>query len=491
MPYASTESRSRFLNYFQELIQDMEECDDLELADAVRLGAKKVRVPQPALPLQLRLGSDEGYRLQMEPELVVSADGRFKRSGDYLLFDPSNFFDGISGFLRLTPGESMTLGRESALQQRLLGYPKLVGDRHLRLKLSEGGLAFKNKAPALGTCIAPLTDEVHGEYMVRWRRTHIERLAKVLDAPIGELDRSAALNLVERVNALMEREPYRLQTDAGRPGGLLRLPGRPAPIFVGDLHACIDNLLVILTQNGFLEGLLTGRAALILIGDAVHPDTPGHEDEMGQSMFLMDLIFRLKLRFPERVFYLRGNHDDFTEELSKGGVPQGLLWEKTLHDERGPRYRDAMQRFYDLLPYMAVSQSYICCHAGAPTMKVSRHDLIHVRDNPKLQHQLTNIRLRKPNSPTGYGASDISRLRKRLGVDPDTPLLVGHTPLSADDTLWVNAGGIDGHHVLFGADRSKIGVITRTGKDLIPLTYPTEPILPVYNRLVREGRFEE
>jgi hypothetical protein len=489
MAYASTESRNRFLRYFQELLQEMEECDDLELADALRLGEKKIRVPQPALPLQLLLGKDEGYRLRLEPELVVRADGSFERSGDYLLFDPLSFFEGIGGFLRLTPGESLTLGRDDLVQRRLLAYPKLVGDTHLRLKLSEKGLALKNKSPDRGACVAPLNEPMDAERMMRWRRLKIERLAKVLDAPIDSLPRDAALDLLERVNALMEREPYRLQTDDGRPGGLLRLPGRPAPIFVGDLHACIDNLLVILTQNGFLEGLIDGSAALIIVGDAVHPDGPGHEEEMDNSMLLMDLIFRLKLRFPERVFYLRGNHDDFAEDISKGGVPQGILWEKALHDQRGPRYRDAMQRLYDLLPYVALSPKYICCHAGAPTMKATRGDLIHVRDKPKLEHQLTHLRLRKPNSPTGYGAADVRRLRRRLGVVADTPFVVGHTPLSADDTLWVNAGGIENHHVMFGANPDRIGVITRPGNELVPLTYPTEPLVPVVNRLVRSGRF--
>jgi len=286
----------------------------------------------------------------------------------------------------------------------------------------------------------------------------------------------------------MEHEPYRLQTDDGRPGGLLRLPGRPVPVFVGDLHACIDNLLVILTQNGFLEGLLAGSVMLIIVGDAVHPDTPGHEEEMDRSMLLMDLIFRLKLRFPERVFYLRGNHDDFAEDINKGGVPQGLLWERALCDERGVRYRDAMQRLYDLLPYVAVSNRYIACHAGAPTMKASRKDLIHVRDKPKLEHQLTHLRLRKPNSPIGYGLADVRRLRRRLGVQPNTPFVVGHTPLSVDDTLWLNAGGIENHHVLFGANPDCVGVITRPRNKLVPITYPTEPLLPVFNRLLRTGR---
>jgi hypothetical protein len=137
---------------------------------------------------------------------------------------------------------------------------------------------------------------------------------------------------------------------------------------------------------------------------------------------------------------------------------------------------------------MVVSPDYISCHAGAPTMKASRTDLIHVRDKPKLEHQLTHLRLRKPNSPTGYGIADVRRLRRRLGGSADTPLVVGHTPLSLDDTLWVNAGGIENHHVLFGANAKRIGVITRPGNKFVPLTYPSEPLMPVYNRLIRTGR---
>lgn len=490
MAYASTASRSHFLRYFQELILEMEECDELELGDALRLGEKKIRVPQPALPVQLLLGREEGYRLRLEPELVVRADGHFEHSGDYLLFDPTIFYDGISGFVRLHAGNSVTLGRADRLQRRLLEYPKLVAGRHLRLKLGDKGLTLKNKTTEGTTCIAPVIEPAESERMIRWRQAKIEGLAKVLDAPIDSMPRKEALALLEQVNALMEREPYRLRTDDDRPGGLLRLPDRPTPVFVGDLHACIDNLLVILTQNGFIEGLKDGSAALILVGDAVHPDEPGHEEDMDNSMLMMDLVFRLKLRFPERVFYLRGNHDDFAEEISKGGVPQGLLWEKALHDQRGPRYRDAMQRFYDLLPYVAVSPSFICCHAGPPTMKTTRKDLIHVHDKPKLAHQLTHLRMRKPNQNTGYGAADIRRLRRRLGVDPGAAFLVGHTPLSPDDTLWINAGGIDNHHVLFGANPDRVGVITRPASKMVPLTYPTEPLTPVYNRLVRHGRLQ-
>lgn len=490
MPHTSRESSHHFLSYFRELLHDMEECEELDLDNALRLGEKKVRVPHPTLPLQLMLGSEDGYRLQLEPELTITTDSSFQRSGDYLLFDPSTFFSDISGFVRVSPGESVTLGREDRLQRGLLGYPKLVANKHLRVKLSGKGLALKNKASKRGTCVAPLVSTDDLDRMTRWRTEKIERLAKVLNAPIEPLERGAALDLLEHTIALMEREPYRLKTRDGHAGGVLRLPSRPTPIFVGDLHACIDHLLVILTQNGFLEAIEDGSGLLIIIGNAVHPDTPGHEDEMDSSMLIMDLIFRLKLRFPERVFYLRGNHDDFANDISKGGVPQGLLWERALHDQRGSQYRDRMQDLYDRLPYVAVSPRFVCCHAGAPTMKASRSDLVHVHDKPKLQRQLTNLRLRKPNAPSGYGASDIKRLRKRLGVSPETPFIVGHTPLSAEDTLWLDAGGIPNHHVLFGANPSQIGVLAIPRGKLLPLSYPTEPLREVYNRLICSGRIQ-
>jgi len=483
MHYASPESRRGFLRVFDQLIQDMEGCDDMALESALRLPEKKVRVPAPAVPLQLLLGGEDGYQLRLEPELVIDADGRHVPNGDYLLFDPLSFYSGISGFVRLSEGAAVTLGREDPLQRLLLQYPDEVGKEHLRLKLTAKGLVLKKKTTSRGACVAPVLETDTLAERVRWRSAKLERLAGLLGGPIEEPSRHDALDLIERVLELMGREAYRDKDDAGRPGGLLQLPGKPAPIMVGDLHARIDNLLVVLTQNGFLEGLADGSALLILVGDAVHPDEPGREEEMDMSMLLMDLIFRLKLRFPGRVFYLRGNHDSFGDHISKRGVPQGLLWEKALYDRRGSKYRDAMQRLYDLLPYVAVSPRYICCHAGPPTMKVRRRDLVNIRDHPKLSHQLTHLRLRKPSSPEGYDAGDLKRLRKRLGVQSSTPVVVGHTPLSADDTCWLNAGGIPHHHVLFGAHPKTVGVITRANRHLLPLRYPVEPLLPVYNRL--------
>lgn len=483
MPYLTSTMRSSILSLLGMLSEDLHAYEDCGLHGPVRLEQSKVRVPLPASALRLELGCSVSHRLNLASEIVIGANGAFERGKDYLLFDPERFFSGINGFLRLAPGETLSLGRDDAFQQALLEYPQCVDAQHLCVKLTHDQLSFQRKSLTHTTLIEPIDDQTLTARRIAWRRANIKRLSQVLEAPIELLSPEDALSLLEQAITVMECEPFRLPMRDGRPGAVLQLPDHVTPIFVGDLHACIDNLLVILTQNGFLKSLQDGSGALIILGDAVHPDAPGQEDEMETSMILMDLILRLKVLFPKQIFYLRGNHDSFSEAISKGGVPQGLVWEKALLECRGARYRDAMQRLYDVLPYIALSASFIACHAAAPTMKVSRDDLIHAREHPKLEHQLAHGRIRKPNTPGGYGNGDVKRFRKRFGLASDTPFIVGHTPLSADATYWLNACGIEHHHIVFSAATTQVGVITCADKRLIPLRYPVEPLWRVYNRL--------
>jgi hypothetical protein len=60
--------------------------------------------------------------------------------------------------------------------------------------------------------------------------------------------------------------------------------------------------------------------------------------------------------------------------------------------------------------------------------------------------------------------------------------MVGHTPLSGEDTLWVEAGNIPSHHVIFGAHPEWIGIIAIVGERFMPLRYPVEPLTGLYNR---------
>jgi hypothetical protein len=482
MNFPTKKSSKGFLRRFSDLVDEYGACEEIEIAGSVSLGETKVRFSCPLAPILMQLGGEQGKRLQLYPEPMLTAEGGTVPSGAYLIEDPENPGDALHGFLRLVPGDTLVLGREEIQQQDLMDYPETVAERHLRIKLTPDGLTLKNLAPTQGSCLSPLAPKAGWKPAAQLRLAKLERLAKRLGAPIAEPAIEEAQALIEAVIARIKADPNQPRDAKGRPGGLVDLPPDLDPVFVGDLHARIDNLLVVLTQNAILEGLEAGKVALVIIGDAPHPDDDGQEAAMGTSMLLMDLIFRLQLAFPGQVYYLRGNHDSFAEEISKNGVPQGVLWEHALRNDRGADYFEAMARLYQRLPYIITSPRFVACHAGPPTTSVRRDLLIDIRDNPRLKRELTWMRLRKPNSPAGYGPGDVKRLRHALGLGPQAPLFVGHTPLSCDDTLWLEAGGIANHHVVFGAHPEWIGIVALAGKRFLPLRYPVEPLTVLYNR---------
>ncbi|HOL63809.1 MAG TPA: metallophosphoesterase, partial [Accumulibacter sp.] len=71
--------------------------------------------------------------------------------------------------------------------------------------------------------------------------------------------------------------------------------------------------------------------------------------------------------------------------------------------------------------------------------------------------------------------------RQCLQVSPETPLIVGHTPINREDTLWLNVDGIANHHVLFSANPDQVGVFTRIGNTMVPLRYPVDALTSIIN----------
>ena len=364
-----------------------------------------------------------------------------------------------------------------------MNFPKDIAARHLSIYNDEGRLVFKNLDDGRGTCISPLIKSKDFNRINKWRFAKLKRIRDIIGGKINPLSETDSLQLIKNVNKLLETEAYRPYDRNGKPGGIVALPKDVIPFLVGDLHAKTDNLLVILSQNGFIEAMKRGKAILIILGDAVHPEDADQLEEMQSSMLIMDLIFKLKIRFPKQVFYLRGNHDSYSDELAKMGIPQGVVWENALIDARGKNYRDEMQRFYDLLPYIAYSDNFAACHAAPPTSSVSFKDLVNIKSNQYLANELINNRLRTPNKPAGYFKRDIKNFRKCLGLKSDTPVIVGHTPVSNDDTLWERVGDIDNHHVIYGGDNRWVGVITMIGRKMYPFRYPTEQLTPIINAL--------
>jgi len=405
------------------------------------------------------------------------------------LLNPDSFYTQIDGFIRLVKGDHLIIGRENKEQNMLFSEPEKVAQRHFAIIHEGDTLVFKDLVGKPGINLTPVAE--NNWDIMQMRMANLREIRRIFRGSIQLLSSDEALADLNKVNNLLEREPLRAKDDDGMPGGVVHLPKKMIPIIIGDLHAQVNNLLTLLTQNRFLEMLGDGKAALVFLGDAVHSEMDGSLSDMESSLLMMDIILRLKLWFPQQVFYVRGNHDSFSEEIGKAGVPQGLLWAKAILTIRGKEYKKAMDRFYELLPYVALSNNYVACHAAPPRGKVDIDMLVNIKKYPGLIQEITCNRLYRPNRLAGYTKGDVKRFRKSLNLQGKAELFVGHTPLTRHDTLWLNVGGIEHHDVVFSGNLPWIGVFTRVKDQMIPLRYRSESLLEVLNNLDDVDLYDE
>lgn len=450
----------------------------VSLTGEPRLLVGRIRVVADAVPIQLDLG---GRSLWLGPDRQLDGDQGVAK--DLVLVDREAYASGAAGFLRIANGDKLRLGRGDEACQRLFKFPKSVMKRQLEIANDDGRITINRLDPGGETYISRVEDAEAIAGPIKRRFAALKAIRQVFGGPIELLQPEEALVTLRRVNGILREEAYRPRDALGLPGGLLCLPDAPAPVIAGDLHANLDNLLKILSENALFESLCNGEANLVLLGDAVHPH--GDEDltQMDSSLLMLDLILKLKIRFPRNVFYLRGNHESFDESVGKAGVPQGTLLKRLAGKLRGQAYADALAEFFELLPYVARAKQFIACHGGPPRSDATASDLVNIRSRHRLGQELIWNRVRRPNHPGGYGKRHVNAFRTKLGVDEQTAFIVGHTPLSPDGTLWLDVGNIPNHHIVYSANPHNLAVFIGLGQDLVPLEYPAEALLDLTNAL--------
>ena len=466
---AHRRSRPSLLERSLKRLSGTREAPLVDDPDGLTLSGEQVRVPTAALPIEIELGP-QTLRLDVEEPLVP--DRQWPPS--LVLFDPLDYEERISGFVRLEQGQRTRIGKGAEDRQVSLRLPPDILPR-LEIGYAGEAVSLTDLHSPTGTRVRALATSEAGR-LVADRRRRLLALLDLVGGSLGMMDASAALDCLLEVNRGQASVAYRPPADDGLPGGLVELPEEIVPVIIGDLHANLDNLFKILCENRFVEELQLGRAAIILLGDAVHREDESRLAEMESSVVMMDFVLQMMRAFPGLFIYLRGNHDSFSHEVTKEGVEQGRLWRRRLREIRGDRYLEQMELFYERLPYAAVSKGFVACHAGPPLEKVSRETLVNIRRHPRLMHQLTWNRLKRPGKPAGYGKRDVIAMRKALGLHRSVPLIVSHNPPSESATFWLDVGGIPGHHVVYSAREDACAVFTRIGQEILPLEYRGEPL---------------
>ncbi len=259
---------------------------------------------------------------------------------------------------------------------------------------------------------------------------------------------------IGKVTAIVENNKYRLKDSHGNPGGLIDLSSvNKEFIVIGDLHGAIDNLKIIIDQNK--KGIKSGKNIVIILGDGEHNDQTGYMREMDSSLEVMEEIFSLILKYKDNVIYIKGNHDTFDERLAKSGIKQGLEFKNFLLDKKGEKYVNAMEDFFNALPYFIIGPGWVITHAGPIRNGATREEIINIADNEDYKFQLTWNRLHEfrgtPNLKE-YGESDIRAMLRMMNLPEDTPFIVGHNPMwntGNRSGIWKDIIGIKNHIIIY------------------------------------------
>lgn len=452
----------------------------LTLGSSLQAIEREGRIAHDGKCFELIIGD---VHLRFQPEIAMGVKKQASHKNWIINSERGCSTRSIQGFVRIREGETIVIGQANNEFNELFHFNETVAKRHVSVTNRRGDLILNPLQPERETKIVRVDNLDYREQLERGRHNALLEIRRIYGQKIEPLTAYKALQTIKEVNSLLGQEPFRAKNKEGNPGGLVEISGKTTPVIVGDLHAQVDNLLKILSENCLLDCLRMKTATLIILGDAVHSENIDEMDEFETSMLIMDLIFRLKLKFPDNVFYIRGNHDNFDPEINKNGFLQGLLFKEMLLKNRGPEYVLQMEAFYDGLPYIICSDTFIACHAGPPRNGITKEDFINIKSNKKLAGELTNNRLQRTNYPAGYSKRDVKKLRKCLERSQKTRFIVGHTPMDPFGSFWLHAGTIKNHHIIFSAKTEGPSLFIQTGDSFMPISFPAEPLTDLINDL--------
>jgi hypothetical protein len=281
------------------------------------------------------------------------------------------------------------------------------------------------------------------------------KLAAIRDRPAPPEAEEYA-DTLERVRGALAGEPpeVRPPDPFGLPGGVVRLAPELPTLLVPDLHARLDFFLGLLEWRGcgggtVLEGLEAGELQVLCLGDGMHSEaraagrwkaaqrefTAGYrrhahmDEEMRESLGLMQMVMECKAAFPGRFHFLKGNHENIANEEGGGNHPfvkfalEGFMVADYMRLFYGVQILGGHYEFEKQLPLLAVGKGFLASHAE-PAQFFPWEKVVAFRDDPQVVLGLTW---------TGDGEADPDSVRRMLehylGQADSSYYFGGHRPV--------------------------------------------------------------
>jgi hypothetical protein len=229
------------------------------------------------------------------------------------------------------------------------------------------------------------------------------------------------MKLLVAVNGVLENENENIRPKdaAGSSGGILYLSKTIPTIIMPDLHARTDffvsTMITPVTEGAtVLDMLAAGRLQIVCLGDGFHAEgrqaqrwkqaftefqggfrKHGRMDEeMRESLGIMEMVMEMKISFPEHFHFLKGNHENITNEKGGGNFPfrkyayEGAMVLDYVKKFYGEEFLQLYYTFEKNFPLLAVGRNFLISHAE-PNSFYDRESVIAYRDNADVVSGLT------------------------------------------------------------------------------------------------------
>lgn len=229
------------------------------------------------------------------------------------------------------------------------------------------------------------------------------------------------LPILKKTNEILDTEDktMRPHDKKERPGGVIHLKHNIPTIIVPDLHARIDFLVNLLgycdnSGNSVLQKLAFNQIQIVCVGDGFHSEIntkdrwkAAYEEfvdgfkkhrnmdkEMNLSLGLMEIVQFLKISFPQNFHFLKGNHENITNENSGGNIPfrkyayESMMVYEYIKKYYSKEFIDLFHSFEQKMPLLAIGRNFLISHAE-PKSFYNLSVTTNYREHPEVVKGLT------------------------------------------------------------------------------------------------------